>query len=91
MGVDVLNLLQPECMDIYKLKDNYGDRIAFWGGISTQGVLPFGTADEVAAETKKVSEYLFQNSGYILALSQEIQSDVPFENLCAMIDTANQM
>ena len=91
MGVDVLNPLQPECMDIYNLKDTYGDKIAFWGGISTQGVLPFGTPEQVAAETRKVGEYLSKNGGYILAPSQEIQADVPYENLCAMIDTANEM
>lgn len=91
MGVDVLNPLQPECMDIYNLKDTYGDKITFWGGISTQGVLPFGTPEQVAAETRKVGEYLSKNGGYILAPSQEIQADVPYENLCAMIDTANEM
>ena len=91
MGVDVLNPLQPECMNIYKIKDTYGDKLAFWGGISTQGVLPFGTPEQVKEETKKVSNYMGQNGGYIIAPSQEIQADVPFENLCAMIDTAKTL
>jgi len=47
MGVDVLNPIQPECMDIYKLKDNFGDTLTFWGGISTQKTLPSGTPLEV--------------------------------------------
>ncbi len=41
MGVDVLNPLQPECMDIKEIKGTFGDRLAFWSGITTQGVLPF--------------------------------------------------
>jgi len=42
MGVDVLNPIQPECMDIYKLKDTFGHKMSFWGGISTQKTLPYG-------------------------------------------------
>lgn len=88
MGVDVLNPLQPECMDIYAMKQAYGDKITFWGGISTQRTLPNGTPDEVRAETRKVARALSQNGGYITAAAQGIQSDVPFENLCALIDEA---
>ena len=91
MGIDALNPIQPECMDIYELKDRYGDRITFWGGISTQRTLPGGTPEEVAAEAEKIASYLGRDGGYILAPSQEIQADVPFENLCALIDTANRL
>ena len=66
----------------------FGDRITFWGGISTQQTLPYGTPEDVAAETIKVTDALSKDGGYIIAPSQEIQSDVPFENLCALIDTA---
>ena len=88
LGVDILNPVQPECMDLQYLKDNYGDKITFWGGITTQGVLPFGTPDEVRAETQRVIDILSKNGGYITCSSQEIQTDVPYENLKAMIDTA---
>ncbi|MBQ3177465.1 MAG: hypothetical protein IJB52_06565 [Clostridia bacterium] len=88
MGVDVLNPIQPECMDIYELKEKYGSHMTFWGGISTQKTLPYGTPEGVAEETRKVTEALSKNGGYIIAPSQEIQADVPFENLCALIDTA---
>lgn len=91
MGVDVLNPLQPECMDIERIKREFGDKIAFWGGISTQQILPYGTCEEVREETKRVASLLSQNGGYITAPSQEIQKDVPFENLCALIDTAKEL
>lgn len=42
IGVDVLNPLQPECMNIYDIKAKYGEKLAFWGGISTQQTLPYG-------------------------------------------------
>lgn len=88
MGVDALNPIQPECMDVYELKEKYGERIAFWGGISTQKTLPYGTPEAVAEETKQLTAALAKNGGYIIAPAQEIQADVPFENLCALIDTA---
>ena len=91
MGVKALNPLQPECMDIYELKHRYGDKLAFWGGISTQQTLPLGTPEQVREETIRVTEYLARDGGYLIAAAQGIQSDVPFENLCALVDTANEL
>ena len=91
MGVDVLNPVQPECMDIFDLKDKFGDRMTFWGGISTQKTLPFGTREDVEAETRRVTAYMSQNGGYLLAAAQGIQADVPLENICHLIDVANEI
>lgn len=88
LGVDILNPVQPECMDLRFLKETYGDHITFWGGISTQRTLPYGTPDEVRKETREVIELLGKNGGYITCSSQEIQTDVPYENLKALIETA---
>ena len=91
MGADVLNPVQPECMDIYELKERFGAELTFWGGISTQRTLPFGTTDEVREETRRVTEAMSQNGGYIIAAAQGIQADVPFENICALVDEANEL
>ena len=90
MGLDVLNPVQPECMDLTFLKKEYGDKLAYWGGISTQQTLPYGTPNQVADETRWTIDLMGKKGGYITASSQEIQADVPFENLCALIDTANE-
>ena len=88
IGVDVLNPVQPECMDIYHLKDTYGDQITFWGGISTQQTLPYGTPDQVVAEVDQVVSYMSRGGGYITSLAQEIQTDVPVENVIALLERA---
>jgi len=90
MGVDVLNPVQPECMDISKLKADAGDRLTFWGGISTQTVLPFGTPDEVRAEARRVRSIMAEDGGYIFSPSQELQGDVPVDNLMALLDVARE-
>ncbi|MBN2451495.1 MAG: hypothetical protein JXR77_13975, partial [Lentisphaeria bacterium] len=90
MGVDVLNPLQSECMDVPWIKATYGDRLAFWGGINTQQVLPFGTPDEVRAEARRFKAMMRKGGGYILAPAQDIQVDVPIENVLALLEVARE-
>ncbi len=90
MKLDVLNPVQPECMDIAKLKRDYGDRLTFWGGISTQRTLPFGTPDEVRAEARQVRDLMSAGGGYIFAPAQGIQGDVPPANIVALLDVARE-
>ena len=49
IGLDVLNPVQPACMDPAKLKRQYGDKLCFWGTIDEQHTLPFGTPEQVRA------------------------------------------
>ena len=88
MGVQVLNPVQPECMDIREIKARFGAELAFWGGISTQQTLPLGTPDEVRREVQEVADLLGAGGGYILAPAQSIQDDVPLENCLALIEEA---
>jgi uroporphyrinogen decarboxylase len=46
-GIDVLQALQfsADGMDPVVMKERYGDRLCFEGGISVQTTLPFGTDD----------------------------------------------
>lgn len=88
MGLDVLNPVQPECMDLELLKREYGEKLTFWGGISTQQALPYGTVDEVKAEARRVRDLMSKDGGYILSPAQQIQDDVPLENILALIDVA---
>jgi len=90
MGLDVLNPVQPECMDLETLKRDYGDKLTFWGGISTQQALPYGTPDEVRAEARRVRDLMSTNGGYILSPAQQLQDDVPIENVMALIEVAQK-
>lgn len=88
MGLDILNPVQPYVaqMDHQHIKEAYGDRLAFHGGIDIQGVLPFGAPDEVRAEAKKVIQVLGRGGGYILAPTHYVLPDVPPENIIALRD-----
>jgi uroporphyrinogen decarboxylase len=87
IGLDVLNPIQCNCpgMDPLELKREFGDRLAFMGGVDTQGVLPSGTADEVRRATAALIEGMtVEGGGYILAASHTIPPETPDENIFAM-------
>jgi uroporphyrinogen decarboxylase len=89
-GARVFNPFQPEVMDVARLADQFAGRLAFYGGISTQRTLPFGTAADVRSETVKMLSLFRDRGGYILAPAHAIQRDVPLENVLALLDAARQ-
>ena len=90
MNLDVLNPVQPECMDIAALKRDFGHRLTFWGGISTQTTLPFGTPAEVRTEARRVRDMMSAGGGYIFSPAQGIQGDVPAPNIVALLEVARE-
>ncbi|WP_411679795.1 uroporphyrinogen decarboxylase family protein [Clostridium thailandense] len=84
-GVDIIEPIQKvKGLEPDGLKKDFGDKVTFHGGIDTQTVLPFGTPEEVAKETKYFVDTLNVNGGYILMASQWFEGDVPIENIEAM-------
>ena len=90
IGVDILNPVQPECLDPIEVKRLYGDRLSFWGTLGTQTTLPFGTPKEVKAKCKKLIETVGKGGGLLLAPTHMIEPEVPFENIQAFIDAVNE-
>jgi uroporphyrinogen decarboxylase len=86
MGIDALNPLQPlaRWMDMQRIKDEFGGRIAFHGGIDLQHTLPYGTTAAVDAEVRERCRILGKGGGYICTSAHYIQADVPVENILAM-------
>ena len=84
-GLDILNPVQPECVDAAFLKRTYGDRLAFWGGLGVQSVLPFGTPEEVREHVRRMIAVLGESGGYVVAPSHMLERDVSYANLKAMV------
>jgi uroporphyrinogen decarboxylase len=85
IGLNCFNPFQPEVMPVYELLPRYRGRLAFFGGLSTQRTLPYGTVEEVRQETRRLLE-LGRDGGYILAPAHAVEGDVPLENMLAFID-----
>jgi uroporphyrinogen-III decarboxylase len=88
IGFDVVTPIQPESMEVGKIKQRYGSKVCLHGTISCQQTLPFGTPDEVASEVRQRIECCGTDGGLILAPSNTVQPDVPLENLLALYQTA---
>jgi uroporphyrinogen decarboxylase len=88
MGIDVLNPVQADAknMEPQKIKSEFGDKLAFHGGIDIIDTLPNGTPSQVQGEVKSRISTLGTKGGYILASSHHIQADTPLENIDAMYD-----
>ena len=92
-GVDVLNPVQVSAVDMQpdRLKQEFGDRLAFWGGgCDTQRVLPFGAEEEIEQEVKVRIGQLAPGGGFVFSAVHNIQYDVPPENVVAMYDAARR-
>ncbi len=85
IGVDIVNPIQPETMDIFKLKREYGRDICFFGGLGTQHTLVSGTPDQVTAEVEKCIKAVGKSGGLIVAPTKPITENVSFENALALI------
>ncbi|MBI2940013.1 MAG: hypothetical protein HYY04_06195 [Chloroflexi bacterium] len=86
IGVNVLNPVQPECVDPAKLKRLYGDRLAFWGSIGIQHTMPFGSPDDVRREVKERMETVGAGGGLLLAPTHMLEPEVPLENVFALAE-----
>ncbi|HIR77286.1 MAG TPA: methyltransferase [Candidatus Choladousia intestinipullorum] len=91
-GIDILNPIQPGVymMECGRLKEEFGDRLTFWGGIDTQHLLNGGTEQEVKDVVKETLSVMDINGGYILSPAHTIQYDVPAQNLIALYRGADE-
>ena len=92
MGIDVVDTLQPEAVDMAPayLKERYGDRLAFHGCISTAGPVAYGTVEETAAYVRDTLQVMMPGGGYALSPTHMLQDNSPTENVVAMYEAAQE-
>jgi uroporphyrinogen decarboxylase len=90
IGVDILNPIQPECMDPVKIKELYGDKLSFRGTIGTQTTMPFGTPEDVERACMEMIEKVGKGGGLILAPTHLLEPEVPWENIESFVNTVKK-
>ncbi len=88
VGFDVIDPIQPECMDPVEVKQRWGEMITLHGCGSLQRVLPFGTTQDVRNHVIELIEKCGYNGGLVLRPSNVISFDVPVENVVTFFETA---
>jgi len=93
-GFDIINPVQinADGMDTKVLKKRFGERIVFWGGgVDTQGVFAFGTPQQVKEQVRRQVGILNENGGFVFNTIHNIQANVPFENVVAMLEALKEV
>lgn len=90
-GVDVLNPVQPECMDFEQIHAEFGDCLSFHGTIGTQTTMPFGTPDEVKKAVWKNAEIAGSRGGLWVSPTHLLEPEVPWENIIAYVEACRAL
>lgn len=92
-GISVLDPIQVTAkgMDIVLLKEEFGSRLVFHGGLDTQYLMPKASVEEVRAATQRTIEVLGANGGYFFSPSHRFQADTKTENIVVAYEVAHQM
>jgi uroporphyrinogen decarboxylase len=89
-GVDILNPLQPECLDLDAVHGEFGDRVTFDGCMGTQTTMPFGSPEDVRARVRELIESYGRNGGLIISPTHVLEPEVPLENIDAMAEACRE-
>lgn len=94
IGAEVINPIQLNATgmgDTRSLKQEFGDRLSFWGAVDTQHALPLGSTEDVRQEVRHRIMDLGANGGYVVCPVHNIQPEVPPQNVVAMYDAAYEL
>lgn len=87
-GLDILQSIQPEAaeMALAGLRKTFGRSLAFHGGISIQKTMPYGSAEDIRNEVRRIANLIKPHGGYIFCTSHNIQADTPVGNIVALME-----
>ncbi len=89
-GLDILNPVQPECLDADEVHRRWGARLSFDGLMGTQSTMPFGTPAQVRARVKECIDKYGRSGGLILAPTHVLEPEVPIANIEAFVEACRE-
>ena len=83
VGVDILQAVQAECMDLAELKQEFGSALTFWGGVGAQSVFARTTPEQVIEGVRSTLRVMAPGGGYIASPCHTLTEEVPWESIVA--------
>lgn len=90
IGVDILNPVQPECMDPFHIKREFGKDVVLFGCLGTQSLMPFGTPDDIRTTIHRYARELGSDGALILAPTHVLEPEVPIVNIETVVETVRE-
>jgi uroporphyrinogen decarboxylase len=91
IGADVCDPLQPEAMDIKKIKREYGADLTFMGGLGSQSTFPLGSPSMVRKEVAETMSFMNAGGGYILGPAGALPAETPTGNIVALVEAYKEL
>ena len=89
-GIDALHGIQPSVgMDIRRLKEEVGDRVALFGAIEAEALIN-GTPEDVEREVAYCLAHAAPGGGFVLTTSNSVQVGTKYENYMTMVRVARE-
>ena len=87
IGLNVLNPVQPQAMDVRRLSREFGGKVCFNGGVDVQGTIIRGTPVDVKREVHELVGLFGKfGGGYIGGTSHSIMPETPLDNVIALYE-----
>jgi uroporphyrinogen decarboxylase len=81
IGVNIINPVQPECMDLATIKHTFGKQLVLWGCMPVQSVFPHGSASDVRRHLEFLMEKIAVDGGLVCKFTNFLFTDRSLENL----------
>jgi LacI family transcriptional regulator len=89
IGFDIIHPIQPECNDIFGIKEQWAGQMALIGNIPTS-LLAYGQKEEIMERVKEYCVKLAAGGGYVLGSSSSIHEEIPPQNFVTMIQAVHK-
>jgi uroporphyrinogen decarboxylase len=90
LGIDGLNPIEPQVMDLADVKRRYGHRVYLQGNVDCTWILPYGTEEDVRRDVRRCIDAAAKGGGFVLAESNSMHPNVKFENILIYVDEARK-
>ena len=90
LGIDGLNPIEPQVMDIGDIKRRYGGRVYIQGNVDCTWILPYGAEEDVRRDVRRCIDAAAGGGGFVLSESNSMHPNVRYENILTYMDEARK-